>query len=228
MPRHSTPHPEPPTLSARPKPASLNQNHSKTSEAHGLTLPAGNRRSHATYYASARSRYRAKCSSGHSFSGPEDRKEPGPRHVARPSEDRPWRGNTQQIQTGRIGKYRGQAGTSCMRRMATKPRHYKRHPKIDPRITLVRCAERHAQRTAKNTPVFGRERKPELPPASSGWTYDPTPRRVLHSSPSRCWWREGELSPSEYGNPGLIYRQDPSLEAQLREDPGSMTSQSTR
>ena len=66
--------------------------------------------------------------------------------------------------------------------------------------TLVRRAQRRAQRTAKNTSVFGRERKPEIPPASSGWTYDPTPRHVLHSSPSRCWWREGELGPSEYGN----------------------------
>ena len=149
--------------------------------------------------------------------------------MARPSEDRPWRGNTQQIQTGRIGKDRGQAGTSCMRRMATKPRHYKRHPKIDPRITLVRHAQRRAQRTAKNTSVFGRERKPELPPASSGWTYDPTPRRVLHSPPPRVvGGAKGNSAPVSMATLGVIHRQDPSLAAQLREAPGSMTSQSTR
>ena len=44
--------------------------------------------------------------------------------------------------------------------------------------------------------------EPELTPASSGWTNDSTPRCVLHPSPSRCWWREGDLSPSEYGNAG--------------------------
>ena len=39
-------------------------------------------------------------------------------------------------------------------------------------------------------------------PASNGWPGVTTPRCVLHSSASRCWWREGELGPSEYGNAG--------------------------
>ena len=122
-----------------------------------------------------------------------------------------WRApqKMQQIQTGRIGKDRGQAGTDCMRRMATKPRHNKRHSKIDARTTLVRRAQRRAHRTSENTSVFGRERKSDLPPASSGWTYDSTPRCVLHSSPSRCWWREGELGPSEYGNAGAYSQTGP-------------------
>ena len=30
----------------------------------------------------------------------------------------------------------------------------------------------------------------------------PNTRTYSHSSPSRCWWREGDLGPSEYGNAG--------------------------
>ena len=75
--------------------------HSETSGAHGFTLPSGNRRNHATYYASARSRCRTECRSGYSFTGPEARKESGPWHMARPSDDCPWRGYTQQNQVGR-------------------------------------------------------------------------------------------------------------------------------
>ena len=38
--------------------------------------------------------------------------------------------------------------------------------------------------------------------ASSGWTDDTASGHILHPSTSRCWWREGELGPSEYGNAG--------------------------
>ena len=47
--------------------------------------------------------------------------------------------------------------------------------------------------------------------ASSGWTDDTASEHLLHPSTSRCWWREGEFGPSEYGNAGA----DPT--------PGSIT-----
>ena len=42
----------------------------------------------------------------------------------------------------------------------------------------------------------------DIAPASSGWSDDTASGYILHPSTSRCWWREGELSPSEYGNAG--------------------------
>ena len=72
----------------------------------------------------------------------------------------------------------------------------------DARTTLVRRAQRRAQRTSEGFNRSGRKPEPELLPASSGWSDDPTPGCVFHPSPSRCWWREGDLGPSEYGNAG--------------------------
>ena len=89
-----------------------------------------------------------------------------------------------------------------MRRMATQPRPNQRDSKNDQRTTLVRRAQRRAQRTSANLARSGRKPEPELLQASSGWSDDPTPGCIFHPSPSRCWWREGDLGPSEYGNAG--------------------------
>ena len=50
--------------------------------------------------------------------------------------------------------------------------------------------------------VVGQEENHPISPASSGWSDDKALGCILHPSTSRCWWREGELSPSEYGNAG--------------------------
>ena len=109
-----------------------------------------------------------------------------------------------------------------MRRMATQPRSNEGHSTHDARITLVRRSQRRAQRITENPTDIGPE--PELSPSSSGWINDSTPRCVLHPSPSRCWWREGVSTATL----GLIHRHDPSLAAQLREDPSSLASRTTR
>ena len=87
-----------------------------------------------------------------------------------------------------------------MRGMAIQHRSNYGHSTHDARVTLERRTQRLAQRTTEDPTDIGSE--PELTPASSGWTNDSTPRCVFHPSPSRCWWREGDLGPSEYGNAG--------------------------
>ena len=82
MPRHSTPYPDPPTLSARPGPA-LQPPRPRASSVpptpkpvHGVTLPTGDRDSYATNIACARTRCGSPDGSGHSFTDSEIRKKP--------------------------------------------------------------------------------------------------------------------------------------------------------
>ena len=87
--------------------------------------------------------------------------------------------------------------------MATQLRHYQGHPERFQRTTLARRPERRAQRTPADRARLARSgRKPELTKASSGWSYDPTSGYLFHSSSSHCWWREGDLGPSKYGDAG--------------------------
>ena len=69
----------------------------------------------------------------------------------------------------------------------------------------MRRTQRRAQRTTEDSSVVWRWRRSTISPASSGWSDDTASGCILHPS-----------------------RQDPSLAAQLREDPGSMMTQSTR
>ena len=114
--------------------------------------------------------------------------------------------------------------------MATQPRHYQGHSERFQRTTLVRRLERRAQRTSADRARLARSgRKPEqkFTKASSGGSYDPTsgyffiPPRVVGGA-------RGISAPVSTATLGLIHRHDPSLAALLCEDPGSMTSQSTR
>ena len=86
--------------------------------------------------------------------------------------------------------------------MATQSRHYERHPETHKRVTIVRRTQRRAQRTTEGSSVVRRRGNSPISPASSGWSDDTASGCILHPSTSRCWWREGELSPSEYGNAG--------------------------
>ena len=103
MPRHSTPHPEPPTLSARPKPASQlpqprassvppTPNPAKRKAVRYQpvteepTPPITPPRAHAV-------EQNVVQDTPSPVQKPEEK--PGPRHVARPSENLPWHGNTQ-------------------------------------------------------------------------------------------------------------------------------------
>ena len=77
--------------------------------------------------------------------------------------------------------------------------------------------------------VGRRGRNSSISPASRGWSDDAASGCVLHPSTSRCWWREGEFSPSEYGNAGAhpstgsiscgAVAQGP----RLQDDPGNQT-----
>ena len=138
--------------------------------------------------------------SEHSFTDSEIRKKPGPRHVARPSENRPWCGHQKQDSTDRVGTGRGHAGTGLARRMATQTRPDHRNTAYDARITTDGHTHGRAQGTSENSSYSRSE--PEPTPASSGWLSDATPGRLFHTSPSRCWWRAGGFNPSEYGNAG--------------------------
>ena len=87
--------------------------------------------------------------------------------------------------------------------MATQPRHYQGHPERFQITTLARCPKRRAQRTPADRARLARSgRKPEFTKASSGGYYDPTSGYLFHSSPSRCWWRKGDIGPSKYGDAG--------------------------
>ena len=113
--------------------------------------------------------------------------------------------------------------------MATQPRPDQRDPKNDQRTTLVRRAQRRTQRTSANLARSGRKPEPELPQASSGWSDGPTPGCIFHAPPPRVvGGARGISAPVSTATLGLIHRHDPSLAAQLREDPSSMVSRSTR
>ena len=94
-PRHSTPHPDPPTLSARPRPAS------QPPRPHASSVPPTPKpaKRMAIRYQPVTETITPPISparahgSRHSFTNSESRKKPGPRHVARPSENRPWSGH---------------------------------------------------------------------------------------------------------------------------------------
>ena len=85
-------------------------------------------------------------------------------------------------------------------------------------LALVRRTQRRAQRTTEDSS--------HQPPAAGLMTqhqdayYIPPPRVVGGA--------RGNSAPVSTATLGLIHRQDPSLAAQLREDPGSMMTQSTR
>ena len=112
-----------------------------------------------------------------------------------------------------------------MRRMATQPRSNYGHSTHDTRVTLVRHTQRRAQRTTENPTDIGSE--PELTPASSGLM---TQRQDVFfiPSPRVVGGAKGTSAPVSTATLGLIHRHDPSLAAQLREDPGSLASRSTR
>ena len=112
--------------------------------------------------------------------------------------------------------------------MATQSRPDQRDTKNDQRTTLVRRAQRRAQRTSANLARSGRKPEPELLQASSGWSDDPTPGCIFHSSPRVVGGARGISAPVRMATLGLIHRHDPSLAVQLREDPSSMASRSTR
>ena len=112
--------------------------------------------------------------------------------------------------------------------MGTQPRSNEGHSTHDSRITLVRRSQRRAQRITENPTDIGPE--PELTPASSGWINDSTPRCVLHPPPPPrvVGGAKGTSAPVSTATLGLIHRHDPSLAAQLRKDPSSLASRSTR
>ena len=66
----------------------------------------------------------------------------------------------------------------------------------------MRRSKRRTQGTTTSPSISGRGRNSYISPASSGWSDDEASGCLLHPSSSRCWWREGEFSPSEYGNAG--------------------------
>ena len=65
---------------------------------------------------------------------------------------------------------------------------------------VSRDAHKELQRVLPS--VDEEDDRSSISPGSSGWSDDAASGCLLHPSSSRCWWREGELSPSEYGNAG--------------------------
>ena len=73
----------------------------------------------------------------------------------------------------------------------------------EPRLRDVpRDAHKELPRNRTRLARSGREPVQGLTKASSGWSYDTTSGYLFHSSSSHCWWREGDLSPSKYGDAG--------------------------
>ena len=85
-----------------------------------------------------------------------------------------------------------------------------------------------AQGVPENSPYSRSE--PEPSPASSGWHSDATPGRLFHTPPPPrvVGGAQGASTPVSTATLGLIHRHDPSLAAQLRENPGSLAIRSTR
>ena len=138
MPRHSTPYPDPPTLSARPGPV-LQPPRPRASSVPPTPKPAKHIALHYQLVTEtvtppispARTRCGSPDGSGHSFTDSKIRKKSGPRQVARPSENRPWCRHQKPDSTGRVGTGRGHAGTGLARRMATQTRPNHRNTAYD-------------------------------------------------------------------------------------------------
>ena len=91
----------------------------------------------------------------------------------------------------------------------------------------MRRAQRRAQRTSELTDLGENQNQNfSQPPAVGLMTQH---KDVFFIPPPRVvGGARGVSAPVSTATLGFIHRQDPSLAAQLREDPSSMTSQSTR
>ena len=117
--------------------------------------------------------------------------------------------------------------------MATQPRHYQGHTERFQRTTIRLCdvprdVHKELQQIVPDLPDLDDNQHQKLPkpPAAGLMTqhqdifFIPPPRVVGGA--------RGISAPVSTATLGLIHIQDPSLAALLREDPGSMMSQSTR
>ena len=207
-PRHSTPHPYPPTLSARPRPASQLPR-PRASSVPPTPKPA---KRMAICYQPVTETITPPISPqcAHAVDHKVDQDTPSPIQKTGRSQGRgTWRApqtaapgvdtrsKTRQAELEQIEAKQAQA--TCAE-WPPRPDPTRDIQRMTRELRLVRRSQRRAQRITENPTNIGPE--PELTPTSSGWTNDSTPRCVLHPSLLRCWWREGDLGPSEYGNAG--------------------------
>ena len=176
------------------------------SKAHGFALSPSDRGNHSSYHTTARTdkgtRHCHRDCPRDTFTYHETWKESGTWHMARTPENCPRSGYAQQDKTSGTWETRGRAGTGCPRSLASISWHNGEHSGTHQRVKVVWRSEKRTQRvTTCDSFSWGRTDS-DTAPASSGWADDTASGHVLHPSTSRCWWREGELSPSEYGNAG--------------------------
>ena len=136
-PRHSTPFPDPPMLSARPGPVL------PAPRLRSISVPPTSKtiKCMAKRYMPVTetvTRYGSADGRRLPYSDSETRKKPGSWQVARPSDREPWCGNQEQVQAGRIRPSRSHAGTGLARRMATKKGPNNSNPVHDVRATAYR------------------------------------------------------------------------------------------
>ena len=207
-PRHSTPFPDPPTLSTRPRPTSQ-PSRPRASSVPPTPKPA---KRMAIRYHPVTETITPPISPAraHAVDLKIDQETPSP--IQKPGRSRGrgmWRapqkiapgvGTRSKTRQAELEQIEAKQAQAACAKWPPSPDPTMDIQRMTREVTLVRRTQRRAQRTTEDPTDIGSE--PELTPASSGWTNDSTPRCVLHPSPSRCWWREGDLGPSEYGNAG--------------------------
>ena len=235
-PRHSTPHPEPPTLSARPKPASQLPRPRASS-----VPPTPNP---------------AKCMALRYQPLTEEVTPPITPPLTHATELNVVQDTPSPVQ--KTGRSRGRGTWRAPQKIApgvgTRSRSRQAElEKIEAKQAQAACAEwppspdttRDIQRLTRELRLcdMPRDAHKELqrilpsldenenqnyfqPPAAGLMTQHQDVFFIL--PPRVVGGAKGNSAPVSTATLGLIHRQDPSLAAQLREDPGSMTSQSTR
>ena len=233
-PRHSTPHPDPPTLSARPRPVSQAPR-ARASSVPPTPKPA---KCMAIRYQPVTETITPPISPARAHAVDRNLDQETPPPIQKPGRSRgrgTWRA-PQKIAPG-VGTRRKTRQTELEQIEAKQAQAACAEwpPSPDPTMDIQRMTQelrlcdvpRDAHKeTQRILPTLNQNQNLLQPPATGLMTqhqdvfFIPPPRVVGGA--------KGTSAPVSTATLGLIHRHDPSLAAQLREDPGSMTSRSTR
>ena len=197
-------------------------------KAHGFELLTSDRGNHSSHYTTARTgkgnRHCHRDCPRDSFTYPETWKESGPRHMKIAA----GVGTRSRTRLAEIEKREVAQAQAAHARWPPSPDTTETIQELTRELTLCDVS-RNAHKELQHVLPSGEEdmiRTPRQPPVAGLMTrhqdtyYIPPPRAVGGA--------RGNSAPVSTATLGLIQRQDPSLAAQLREDPASMMTQATR
>ena len=239
-PRHSTPRADQRTPSERPRPALelpptglLGAPIITPSKAHGFELSPSDRGNHSSHYTTARTgkgnRHCHRNCPRDSFTYPEAWKESGCGTWRAPQKIAPGVGTRSKTRLAELEKREVAQAQAAHARWPPSPDITENIQELTRELKLCdvpRNVHKELQRVLPSVEEEEIIRTPRQPPAAGLMTqhqdtyYIPPPRAVGGA--------RGNSAPVSTATLGLIQRQDPSLAAQLREDPASMMTEATR